>query len=181
MAQATEVAHIRRIWNYHPVCGSVPWRTERVRGANLMLLDFGWSELMLIGLVALVVIGPKDLPKALRVAGFWVRKARILSREFQSSVEQMVREAELDEMREELNKATQIDLDKEFRNTVDPTGSLAESMKPPELSDFSTPPSHPADSSVSGATEAGKTEAEPAEPPNTPSDSFDPAIAPHKP
>ena len=105
-----------------------------------MLLDFGWSELMLIGLVALVVIGPKDLPRALRVAGFWVRKARTLSREFQSSVEQMVREAELDEMRQELNKVTQIDLDKEFRNTVDPTGSLAESMKPPELSDFSAPP-----------------------------------------
>src|SRR5580693_6277589 len=101
-----------------------------------MLLDFGWSELMLIGIVALVVIGPKDLPKALRVAGFWVRKARTLSREFQSSVEQMVREAELDEMRQELKKATEIDLDKEFRNTIDPTGSLAESLKPPELPKF---------------------------------------------
>jgi sec-independent protein translocase protein TatB len=104
-----------------------------------MLLDFGWSELMLIGIVALVVIGPKDLPKALRVAGFWVRKARTLSREFQSSVEQMVREAELDEMRQELKKATEIDLDKEFRQAVDPTGSLAESLKPPELPNFAEP------------------------------------------
>src|SRR5271165_2321431 len=103
-----------------------------------MLLDFGWSELMLIGIVALVVIGPKDLPKALRVAGFWVRKARTLSREFQSSVEQMVREAELDEVRQELKKASEIDLDKEFRQTVDPTGTLAESLKPPELPNFST-------------------------------------------
>ena len=102
-----------------------------------MLLDFGWSELMLIGVVALVVIGPKDLPKALRVAGFWVRKARTLSREFQSSVEQMVREAELDEMRQELKKATEIDLEKEFRNAVDPTGGLAERLKPPELPNFS--------------------------------------------
>src|SRR6516165_6913164 len=102
-----------------------------------MLLDFGWSELMLIGVVALVVIGPKDLPKALRVAGIWVRKARTLSREFQSSVEQMIREAELDEMRQELKKATEIDLDKEFRQVVDPTGSLAESLKPPELPNFS--------------------------------------------
>jgi len=102
-----------------------------------MLLDFGWSELMLIGVVALIVIGPKDLPKALRVAGFWVRKARTLSREFQSSVEQMIREAELDEVRKELKKATEIDLDKEFRQAVDPTGSLAESLKPPELPNFS--------------------------------------------
>src|SRR6266481_6751864 len=104
-----------------------------------MLLDFGWSELLLIGVVALVVIGPKDLPKALRVAGFWVRKARTLSREFQSSVEQMVREAELDEMRQELKKASEINLDKEFRQAVDPTGDLAESLKPPELPDFSRP------------------------------------------
>jgi sec-independent protein translocase protein TatB len=102
-----------------------------------MFLDFGMSELLLIGVVALVFIGPKDLPKALRVAGFWVRKARTLSREFQSSVEQMIREAELDEMRQELKKATEIDLEKQFRNTIDPTGSLAESLKPPELPKFS--------------------------------------------
>jgi len=102
-----------------------------------MLFDLGMSELLLIGVVALVFIGPKDLPKALRVAGFWVRKARTLSREFQSSVEQMIREAELDEMRQELKKATEIDLDKEFRQTIDPTGSLAESLKPPELPKFS--------------------------------------------
>src|ERR1700736_5116938 len=104
-----------------------------------MLLDMGWSELMLIGIVALVVIGPKDLPKALRVAGFWRRKARTLSREFQSSVEQMVREAELDEVREQLRKASEVDIDKEFRQAVDPTGSLAESLKPPELPNFSGP------------------------------------------
>ena len=70
-----------------------------------MLFDIGWPELMLIGIVALVVIGPKDLPRALRVAGFWVRKARTLSREFQSSVDQMIREAELEEVREDLKKA----------------------------------------------------------------------------
>jgi sec-independent protein translocase protein TatB len=102
-----------------------------------MFFDLGMSELLLIGLVALVFIGPKDLPKALRVAGFWVKKARTLSREFQSSVEQMIREAELDEMRQELKKATEIDLDKEFQKTIDPTGSLAEGLKPPELPRFS--------------------------------------------
>jgi sec-independent protein translocase protein TatB len=102
-----------------------------------MFLDLGMSELLLIGVVALVFIGPKDLPKALRVAGFWFRKARTLSREFQTSVEQMIREAELDEMRQELKKATEIDLEKQFRETIDPTGSLAESLKPPELPKFS--------------------------------------------
>jgi sec-independent protein translocase protein TatB len=118
-----------------------------------MLLDFGWSELMLIGIVALVFIGPKDLPKALRVAGFWVRKARTLSREFQSSVEQMIREAELDEVRQELKKASEIDLDKEFRQAVDPTGSLAEGLKPPELPNFSEPA---AESGAQAAPEAAE-------------------------
>jgi sec-independent protein translocase protein TatB len=120
-----------------------------------MLFDLGMSELLLIGVVALVVIGPKDLPKALRVAGYWVKKARTLSRELQSSVEQMIREAELDEMRQELKKASEIDLDKEFRQTIDPSGSLAESLKPPELPKFSDVdlPAAPAPEAPAIATE----------------------------
>jgi sec-independent protein translocase protein TatB len=102
-----------------------------------MLFDLGWSEILLIGVVALVFIGPKDLPKAMRVAGYWMRKARTLSREFQSSIDQMIREAELEEVRQDLKKATEFDLDKEFHNTIDPTGSLSESLKPPELPNFS--------------------------------------------
>ena len=101
-----------------------------------MLFDIGWPELMLIGVVALVVIGPKDLPRALRVAGFWVRKARTLSREFQGSIDQMIREAELEEVRQDLKKAAEFDLEREIRSTVDPTGELAESIRPPDLPDY---------------------------------------------
>ena len=101
-----------------------------------MLFDIGWPELLLIGVVALVVIGPKDLPRALRIAGFWVRKARTMSREFQSSVEQLMREAELDEMRRELTKVTDLDLEREFQKTIDSDGSLAESLKPPAVPDY---------------------------------------------
>jgi sec-independent protein translocase protein TatB len=102
-----------------------------------MLLDFGWSEILLIGIVALVVIGPKDLPKAMRIAGYWIKKARALSQEFHSSVEEVIREAELEEMRQQFKKATELDLDKEFERTIDPDGQLAEHLKPPELPDFS--------------------------------------------
>ena len=109
-----------------------------------MFFDIGWPELLLIGVVALVVIGPKDLPRALRTAGFWVRKARTLSREFQSSVDQMIREAELDEVRQELKKATEFDIEKELKQTIDPTGSLAESIKPPNLPDYFDEPGAPA-------------------------------------
>jgi sec-independent protein translocase protein TatB len=104
-----------------------------------MLFDIGWSELLLIGVVALIFIGPKDLPRALRIAGYWVGRARTLSREFQSSVDQMIREAELDEMREQLKKATEFDIEKEFHKTVDPTGELAESLKPPNIPDHFDP------------------------------------------
>ena len=95
-----------------------------------MLFDIGWSELLLIGVVALIFIGPKDLPRALRIAGYWVGRASTLSREFQSSVDQMIREAELEEMREQLKRATEFDIEKEFNKTIDPDGKLAESIRP---------------------------------------------------
>jgi len=126
-----------------------------------MLFDIGWPELLLIGAVALVVIGPKDLPRALRVAGYWVRKARTLSREFHSSVEQMIREAELDEMRQQLKKATEFDIDKEFHKTIDPTGEVAESVEPPEIPDhFDPAPALPELSAAS--SDAGTPESDPA-------------------
>jgi len=90
-----------------------------------MFFDIGWPELMLIGVVALVVIGPKDLPAALRVAGYWVRKARTLSREFHGSIEQMMREVELHEVQNELKKATELDLDREFNKIMDPVNDPA--------------------------------------------------------
>ena len=123
-----------------------------------MFFDIGWSELLVIGVVALVFIGPKDLPRALRVAGYWFRKARTLSREFQNSVDQMIREAELDEMREQLKKATEFDINKEFQNTVDPTGELAQSLKPPDIPDFFEPASsqpQPAASETGATVPAG--------------------------
>src|SRR5271154_6586853 len=101
-----------------------------------MFLDIGWPELMLIGVVALVVIGPKDLPAALKVAGYWARKARTLSREFHSSVEQMMREVELHEVRAELRKASEIDLDHEFNKIIDPVNDPAAAPKPREIPDY---------------------------------------------
>jgi sec-independent protein translocase protein TatB len=107
-----------------------------------MFFDIGWPELLLIGVVALVVIGPKDLPAALRVAGYWVRKARTMSREFQSHFDQMIREAELDEVRQELKKVTEIDLNHEankIMGTVDDPaipGAVQTVPKPPDVPDY---------------------------------------------
>ena len=62
------------------------------------MFDIGGSELLLIVIVAIVVIGPKDLPMALRTAGRWIAKVRRVSGHFRSGIETMVREAELEEM-----------------------------------------------------------------------------------
>ncbi len=62
------------------------------------MFDIGASELLLIVIVAVVVIGPKDLPMALRTAGRWIAKVRRVSGHFRSGVETMIREAELEEM-----------------------------------------------------------------------------------
>jgi sec-independent protein translocase protein TatB len=62
------------------------------------MFDIGASELLLTVIVAIVVIGPKDLPRALRMAGSWLAKVRRVSGHFRSGVEEMIRQAELDEM-----------------------------------------------------------------------------------
>ena len=62
------------------------------------MFDIGASELLLTIIVAIVVIGPKDLPLALRTAGRWIGKVRRVSAHFRSGLETMIREAELEEM-----------------------------------------------------------------------------------
>jgi sec-independent protein translocase protein TatB len=66
------------------------------------MFDIAWSELALIAVVALVVIGPKDLPKVMRTLGQWARRARVLASEFQHNIDDMVRQSELDELREKV-------------------------------------------------------------------------------
>ncbi len=62
------------------------------------MFDLGFPELILIAIVAVVVIGPKELPRALATAGRWVGKARRTMAHFRSGLDAMVREAELEEM-----------------------------------------------------------------------------------
>lgn len=62
------------------------------------MFDIGASELLVLVIVAIVVIGPKDLPMALLTAGRWVAKMRRVSNHFKSGIETMIREAEMEEM-----------------------------------------------------------------------------------
>jgi sec-independent protein translocase protein TatB len=97
------------------------------------MFDIGWQELFLIAVVALIVVGPKDLPKVLRTAARVMQKARAMSREFQSGLAEMAREAELDEIKRKVEGATRFDLGDELRKSVDPTGKLSADFDPTEF------------------------------------------------
>ena len=62
------------------------------------MFDIAPSELLLVGIVALVVIGPKDLPRAMRIVGRWVGRARSMARHMRSGFDEMIRQGELEEM-----------------------------------------------------------------------------------
>lgn len=62
------------------------------------MFDVAPTELLLVALVALVIIGPKDLPRAMRFVGQWVARARGVARHFRTGIDEMIRHAELEEM-----------------------------------------------------------------------------------
>lgn len=103
------------------------------------MFDIGWPELMLIGLVALVVIGPKDLPKAIYGFGKWVRKARLVAREFQTHIDDMMREAEIDDLRQQALKARDMNMSRIVENAVDPKGELKTALDLPPAPTINSP------------------------------------------
>jgi sec-independent protein translocase protein TatB len=121
------------------------------------MFDVAPTELLLVVVVALVVIGPKDLPKAMRFVGKWMAKARGMARHFRSGLDTMMREAELEE------------LEKQWREQND-----AIMREFPRIDDVNaTPATPPANGSTTEpatakpATEAEIDEAAAANPPET--------------
>jgi len=105
------------------------------------MLDISWSELLLIAVIAIVVVGPQDLPKLMLKLGRWTRAAQRAAREFQMSLEQMAEEAEAKEVTRDLRA-----LGKQAREAfaepypTDPTGPPpALSQLPPEGGSFHPP------------------------------------------
>jgi sec-independent protein translocase protein TatB len=103
------------------------------------MFDIGWSEMAVIMLVALVVIGPKDLPRLARTLGQWVAKGRSMAREFQRSLEDMAREAELDDVKREIEKVGRTNIKKSIEKSIDPTGDLGRAFDTSSLSGGTKP------------------------------------------
>lgn len=127
------------------------------------MFDLGWAEMAVIMLVALIVIGPKDLPKVARTIGQWTGKARALARDFQRSLDDMAREAELDEIKKSIDRAGSGGLKRAIKDAVDPDDELekafdveegasrAASVKPAAMRPL--PAAKPADAKQAGGAE----------------------------
>jgi len=102
------------------------------------MFDFAWSEFALIGVVALVLIGPKDLPIAIKAVAETIKKARRMAGEFQTHVDEMVREANLHEVREQFNDLRRMDIKGQILKAVDEDGSIRKTLSEPI--EFSPPP-----------------------------------------
>ena len=92
------------------------------------MLDLGWGEIALIGLVAILVLGPKELPKAMRTMAQFMRKARKLAGEFQGHWTEMVRESELEEVKNAVTKVSSTSISGEVEKLIDPTGEFGREL-----------------------------------------------------
>src|ERR1700728_2045252 len=115
------------------------------------MFDIGWSELALIAVVALVAIGPKELPGVLRTVGQWMGKVRRMAAEFQGQFQEALREAEMADLKKEvdsirdsasglassLNEATRIE-DPLKPSTPSTTSESISGAPPPPLATEST-------------------------------------------
>ena len=121
------------------------------------MFNIGWSELLVIGIVALIVIGPKELPGALRTLGQWMTKVRRMASEFQNQFHEAMREAELADLKKEVDEMTTKaqsyahfdpveDIRKDIESAVSPPSELSTPLSdsppapPPTTEAAATPP-----------------------------------------
>jgi len=93
------------------------------------MFDFAWSELALIGALSVLLLGPKQLPETMRTLAKAVRKIRGLSAEFQGHINEMVREAELEELRAQVQKLSSTSVSDYANKIIDPTGEIGGALK----------------------------------------------------
>lgn len=147
------------------------------------MFDIGWMELLIIGVVALIVIGPKDLPEVIRTVGGWMRKARQMAGEFQGHVDQMLKDADLADVKKKFDEVRGFDIKEEITKAIDPKGEMRDALSAPDLdtpsigaSSGAATPSIGAPSAATPAPTAGEPQAPAVASPA--SASAAPAIAP---
>ncbi len=133
------------------------------------MFDIGWGELVLVGLVALIVVGPKELPTVLRTAGQWMGRVKRMASEFQGQFQEALREAEVSDLKQqaddltgELKGLTDYDPMAGSDKPKDDTGDSDWDEPPFETPDHETPDHEtPALETPEGAEAADASAAEP--------------------
>jgi sec-independent protein translocase protein TatB len=95
------------------------------------MFDLSWGEMGIIAVVALVVLGPKELPNALRTMSMLMKNARKLAGEFQSGVNEIIREADLEDARKKLQEVQSLNktqIQSAIEKAVDPTGEMKSAL-----------------------------------------------------
>jgi sec-independent protein translocase protein TatB len=87
------------------------------------MFDLAWTEMAVVAAIAILIIGPKEMPRVLRTVGQWVRRLRRMAAEFQDSVDEMVRDSDLEDLRNQVAEASPDRLRQEFTDAIDPSGS----------------------------------------------------------
>ena len=82
------------------------------------MFDLSWTELLVVAGIAIIVVGPKDLPGALRAIGRWVGKAKRMARDFQNQFNEALRETEVDTLKKEIESVGKIDPVADLRKDV---------------------------------------------------------------
>ena len=125
------------------------------------MFDLAWGEILVIGLVAVLVLGPKELPQAMRTFAKALRKVRSLGSEFQGHFNEMLREAELDDVRKQVQKFSQTSLPEHVTNYIDPKGEIGKEVQTTfQDPDAPLPAPNPAPvTNVPGTPEAAAVEA----------------------
>lgn len=115
------------------------------------MFDIGASELLLVAIVAIVVIGPKDMPLAMRTAGRWIGKIRRVSNHFRAGVETMIREAEMEEMEKKWQAQNKRVMEEHPNDDVTAAMSSGGQAPPDTFPAESAPPDAPAGDASSSA------------------------------
>lgn len=116
------------------------------------MFDIGWVELFVIGSITLLVVGPTDIPRVFRAVMQALGKMRSLAYGFRASIDDMVREAELDEVKKTITETVPDDLNSDIQNMIDPDGKLQASFEEIKTQEYNT--EHQAE--VNGTNPNGK-------------------------
>jgi sec-independent protein translocase protein TatB len=93
------------------------------------MFDIGWTEMLVIAVVMIVVVGPKDLPKMLRTFGKMTTKMRSMAGDFQRQFNEAMREAELDDVKKSIDELKSLNPANEIRKQLNPLGQAAADLR----------------------------------------------------